>query len=160
MSFELPVHCEHCLAERLLDVWVIVSSVDRQDVLDRVRSGDYPSFVCERCRQVSALDTPMLIHRPDQGGLAGLIYSPAYVASPEDTSTAAEGLVTILIANLGLSAPGVPVRILPVPRLGLPAVLSRDVRRDMRTPPEQLDLPAEVAGPYYEMISHLRGSGR
>lgn len=156
MSMPFTMSCDHCPTEQEVDVWAIVSAVDRPDILQQVQAGLYPGFNCTQCDRWSSMDTPLLIHRPAQGGLAALIYSAAHVASPQDSWTMAEGLVAILFSNLGLNGENVEVPIFPVPRLALPAVLKRDIRQDIQTPHAQLDLPFEAATQYRAMINHLR----
>lgn len=155
ISQSLPAICQHCEFEQTEDVWVLVSSVDRPDILQQIAEGRYPAFTCNRCGRLSAIDTPLLIHRPEQGGLAGLIAAPAYAMTEEEFRQLFDGLVALLFANLNVSGQGVAVPIFPVPRLALPAILARDVRRDMLLAPDQLDPPIEAAETYRNLIAHL-----
>lgn len=157
-SLTVPVTCEHCETRRTEDVFIIVSGIDRPDLINQSRDGLFPGFFCRTCMRVSSLDTGLLIHRPDQGGLAALIFVPPYVATSEEANKMAGDLVAILFDNLGLSGQNVSVRIFAVYRLALPAVLRRDIGSDLRVPANRLRLPPDIPPAYREMLNELRKS--
>lgn len=148
--------CDRCGTSNEEQIWMVVSAVDQPDVIDRLRDGHGPGLDCRACHHHSPLDTPMLIHRPEQGGLAGLLFVPSYGMTEEQSATLAEGLVAVLFGNLGIDGTNVATRVFTVSRLNLPAVLRRDVRRDLAVPAHRLRLPSNLSEGYRQLLTHLR----
>jgi CpXC protein len=159
ISFSVPatVECGQCGERCELTAWVLLSSVDRPDLVQRLASGSLGNR-CPRCDSLVEADLPILVHRPEQGGTITLAFAPASpaVAPVDNARDVAEDLVQILFDRLELSGKGVEVLLIAVPRLALPILLARDLRQDMAVPPEQLDLPSEIAGSYRHALTRLR----
>ena len=153
---EISATCVHCGAEQAVDAYLVISSVDRPDLIEFVRTGRYPAFTCKRCGEGSGLDIPMLLHRPEQGGIAGLIAVPSLLMTPDQFREVFDNLVHVLYSNLRVHAGEEPVRIVGFQPLMLPAVLSRDVLADMRIHPGQMQPPVEAPDAYRSLIMNLR----
>src|SRR2546421_7553406 len=116
--------CPRCDAVFEAELWLIVDTVERSDLLERVRNGTLHEFTCPNCNQTTGqLATPLLLYRPNEK--PALLFSPA----PKTTAEQDQEHVTTLVGKLRerLSEARLDARmeqvIAFVPRPALPAAL-------------------------------------
>lgn len=115
--------CPECGKAFTAEVWLIVDTTERPDLLERIREGEIHNFSCPHCGHTGTLNAPLLIYQPDEDIV--LLFSPSRSTTAEQDQEQASGMVEELRASLGEEwreewlAPGVP----EVPRGLLPTAL-------------------------------------
>jgi CHAT domain-containing protein len=74
-------NCPHCNEPLVCEIWLIVDTAERPDLLKRLRDGSLYSFTCPNCQTVSQVAAPLLIYR--RGEIPALIFSPGQRSTNE-----------------------------------------------------------------------------
>ncbi|MBX2998891.1 MAG: hypothetical protein KF893_10310, partial [Caldilineaceae bacterium] len=118
--------CPGCRRPFEAEIWLIVDTAERPDLLDRLAAGTLHDLPCPACGHAGTVDAPILVfhtqgntqHDADapgsldppsvpslrtlRGGLGrGLLFSPAGRTSPEEDRQHAGGLLGLLAERLG-----------------------------------------------------------
>ena len=96
-SVTLP--CRACGAPVPGDVWIIVDTAERPDLLARLRAGTLHDMTCAQCGQAATVNAPLLIVRPAAEPV--LLFSPARGGDPATDEEQAVALAGMLRQNLG-----------------------------------------------------------
>ena len=124
LSQTAQLNCPQCQQPFTADVWRIVDTAARPELLAQLRAGTLHDLPCPHCGHSGTVDAPLLLYRPDNDPV--LLFSPARNTSTEQDREQALELVHALQERLGDQwrdawvAEGLP----GVPRELLPAVLS------------------------------------
>jgi tetratricopeptide (TPR) repeat protein len=124
-----PWRCDACGSPQAAPVWRIVYSRERNDVVDRA-GPELAEVTCGECGRAAEIDEPLLVIRPgDQ--LPLLLGLPVQqLEHPEHSSRElAKEAVHALGGRIGIPGP-----MIPLPRILIPAALTRDVISDARHP--------------------------
>lgn len=91
--------CQSCNQSFTADLWLIVDTVERPDLLARICAGTLHAVPCPHCQATNQPDAPLLACRPDQKPT--LIFVPRW-GSDEDTQCQdTQQLLALLQVNLG-----------------------------------------------------------
>ena len=118
--------CPACRRPFPAEVWLIIDTAERPDLLARIRDSSLHAIPCPHCRHAGAVDAPLLLYRPGQ--TPPILFSPADQTTTEQDQEHAVGLINLLRQRLGSTwqdawlARGLNA----VPRQKLPAVLNGD----------------------------------
>ncbi|MBP6786018.1 MAG: hypothetical protein KA170_00415 [Candidatus Promineofilum sp.] len=96
-SVTLP--CRSCGEPVASDVWIIVETAERPDLLARLRAGTLHEVTCAHCGQSATINAPLLIVRPAAEPV--LLFSPARGGDPMADEEQAAALAGMLRENLG-----------------------------------------------------------
>jgi len=124
--------CPACRRPYPVEIWLIVDTAERPDLLARLQTGSLHDIPCPHCRHSVTLDAPLLIYRPGQ--TPPILFSPAEQTTSEQDQAHAIGLINLLRDRLGTAwqdawlAQGLN----GVPRQMLPAALSDDPQAALR----------------------------
>ncbi len=92
--------CPQCRTTFEAEIWLIVDTSARPDLLDRIRRGTLHDLACPNCKQTPGqVDAPLLLYRP--GEIPPLLYSPAQQITAQEDLEDAHDLVNTLRINLG-----------------------------------------------------------
>ncbi|WP_374686334.1 CpXC domain-containing protein [Promineifilum sp.] len=91
--------CRHCGAPFTADVWVIVDTDERPDLLILLRAGTLHDLRCPACGHTATINAPLLVYRP--GAEPALLFSPARGDERERDEEQAAALVGMLHDHLG-----------------------------------------------------------
>lgn len=125
-SETVTLPCQKCGEPVEAEVWVIVDTSERPELLARLRAGTLQDVVCPACGHTAAINAPVLIFRPDAE--PPLLFSPASGGTPQQDEEQAMALVSIFREDMGEAwrdewlARGLT----GVAREALPAVLADD----------------------------------
>lgn len=119
---ELP--CRACGTLFASEVWVIIDTDERPDLLARVRAATLHDMICPHCGHAATVNAPLLLYRPGQ--IPNLLYSPARGGDPTQHEEQAEALLGILQTRLGAALTWPPEGVPGVAREALPTVLRDD----------------------------------
>ena len=123
---ESEITCPECGDSFIAQVWLIIDTAGRPDLVERIRAGTLHDHHCPHCGHQGSIDAPLLLYRP--GEQPRLMLSPARGTTTEQDREQAAGLLGTVRASLGDEwnvawvADGLPA----VPRDLLPGVLSDD----------------------------------
>ncbi|MFZ1594463.1 MAG: CpXC domain-containing protein, partial [Anaerolineae bacterium] len=138
----ITLTCPACRRPFPAEVWLIVDTAERPDLLARIQDGSLHAIPCPHCRHAGAVDAPLLLYRP--GEMPPILFSPAAQTTTEQDQEHARGLLGLLHDRLGSEwqdawlAQGLS----GVPRQLLPAALSNDPEAALRE--LQDDLQSEI----------------
>lgn len=119
LSQEAELKCPQCGKSFQAEVWLIVDTAERPDLLERIRAGTLHTRPCPHCGHEGMVDAPLLLYRP--GETPPLLFSPAQGTTAEQDQEQAAGLVGQLRERLGgawreewliQGLPGVPRQLL------------------------------------------------
>ncbi|MCX7790365.1 MAG: CpXC domain-containing protein [Chloroflexaceae bacterium] len=101
VSFAQPatLACPACSASFDADIWLIVATNERPDLIERIRAGALHTVTCPRCGHAGNLDAPLLLFRPDAD--PPILFSPAQGTTSEQDQQQAAVLVGLLRERLG-----------------------------------------------------------
>lgn len=117
--------CLRCERSFTGNIWLIVDTNERPDLLGCIQAGTLHDLHCPHCNHIGRVDAPILVFRP--GGLPALLFSPAAMVTEEQTREHAEGLQGLLHDILGSAWRDEWLEgMLIVPRTSLPAALSEE----------------------------------
>lgn len=91
--------CRQCGEPFTADVWVIVDTDERPDLLLLLRAGTLHDLRCPACGHTATLNAPLLVCRP--GAEPPLLFSPARGDERERDEEQAAALVGMLRAHMG-----------------------------------------------------------
>lgn len=120
--------CRVCAAAIDCEIWIIVDTDERPDLLARAQAGTLHEMICPRCGEAAVVNAPLLLVRP--GAEPVLLFSPARGGTPATDEEQAVALTGMLRQNLGddwrddwlaRGLTGVPRESLPVLLAGDPA---------------------------------------
>ncbi len=137
LSQEVEWTCPRCKQQFRTEVWLIVDTAERPDLLERIRSGSLHALPCPHCGHQAMADAPLLLYRP--GETPPLLFSPARGTTTEQDREQAAGLVGALRERLGAAwqdewvAEGLP----GAPRELLPTALAQGLEGALRQAQEQ-----------------------
>lgn len=122
----ITLPCQRCAHPVAAEVWIIVDTAERLDLLARLRDGTLHDIACLGCGHVAAVNAPVLIYRPDAD--PPLLFSPAGGGSPEQDEQQAVALLGMFRENMGdrWRDEWLAHGLTGVARAALPAVLSDD----------------------------------
>lgn len=118
-SVSLP--CRGCGRPYEIDVWIIVDTTERPDLLARLREGSLHTVRCPECGHEATVNAPLLVYRP--GAEPALVFSPARGGTPAQDEEQAAALLGMFREDmggdwrdewLGRGLTGVPREALPV----------------------------------------------
>lgn len=135
--------CPNCRHAVQAEVWLIVDSAERPDLLERIRDGRLHEVSCPACGAlVGEVDAPLILYRPGQ--MPQILFSPAQDTTSEERQDQASGLLFVLRERLGAEwrEEWLEQGLLHVPRAMLPAVLSGNVGQALRE--RQVQVPPEI----------------
>ncbi|MBK9232358.1 MAG: hypothetical protein IPO15_16300 [Anaerolineae bacterium] len=95
----ITLTCPACRRPFPAEVWLIVDTAERPDLLARIRNGSLHAIPCPHCRQAGAVDAPLLLYRPSQ--TPPILFSPAAQTTTEQDQEHARGLLGLLHDRLG-----------------------------------------------------------
>ncbi|MEV8504054.1 CpXC domain-containing protein [Actinoplanes sp. NPDC051475] len=149
LTDSVRVTCERCSHVQDHEMVYVLDASERPDLVRRCLAGRIRTVVCEACREPASYDLPLLVYRPDDGGLSALL---SVAASDDDHSR----LIGWLYSQLGRAFDDEPAGVLPTDEQGLIAILCRSVATDLAAP--YLDDFPDVAK-YRDLLEALRLSG-
>ena len=91
--------CPGCDRPFNAEVWLIVDTVERPDLVARLASAIAAHVACPHCGNSGQFDVPLLLYRPDADPT--ILFSPAQQTSEEDDRQQAVGLIGRLRRSLG-----------------------------------------------------------
>jgi hypothetical protein len=94
-----PTRCVNCSAVYTPELYVIVDSSERPDLIERIKEDILHCAICPHCGVVMEFGMPLLIYRP--GEPVPVIYSPAILADPAQSEEHVMGLLGVLRDRLG-----------------------------------------------------------
>lgn len=62
----VTLSCSRCQRPAAINVWLIVDTAERPDLVDCIRDGSLRVHRCDRCGHEKKLDAPLLLHDPDR----------------------------------------------------------------------------------------------
>jgi CHAT domain-containing protein len=96
----IQVTCPECEQHFEAEVWLIVDTQERPDLLQRIQDGSLHQVTCPHCgKELGQGDAPLLLFRPDQE--PAILFSPAQGTSQEQDREQAAGLLSRLHDSLG-----------------------------------------------------------
>jgi len=133
--------CRGCGRAFEAEVWVIVDTEERPDLLARLRAGTLHDLTCPHCGHTATLHAAVLLLRPH--GAPALLFSPRRGGDREGDEEQAAALVGILRQHMGVAwrDEWLGDGITGVAREALPAALSDDAATAAR-----LEAAAAVGG--------------
>ncbi len=130
--------CPNCSRSFAAEIWLIVDTGERPDLVERIRAGSLHDLACTHCGEpLGQADAPLLIFRAH--AQPALLFSPAQQTSNEQDQEHAAGLVNLLRERLGSrwQDEWLAQGLAGAPRPMLPAVLSDDPEAALRQIAEQ-----------------------
>lgn len=94
-SVALP--CGNCGQRFMAEIWLIVDTAERPDLVDRIRAETIHTSRCPHCGTDQAIDAPLLLH---DGQAQALIFAAQEAASAEQNQERARQLGQQLIASI------------------------------------------------------------
>ena len=91
--------CRACGKMFECEVWIIVATAERPDLLARMRAGTLHELTCPHCGRADTLNAPLLVYRP--GAEPPLLFSPARGGSREQDEEQAMALLGMFREGLG-----------------------------------------------------------
>ena len=92
--------CPHCNATFEAEIWLIVDTIARPDLLEQIYSGTLHNLICANCNQfVAQVDAPLLLYRTSETPL--LLFSQAQQSMDQEDLEDVRDLVNILRRNSG-----------------------------------------------------------
>lgn len=161
--------CRACGGPIEADVWVIVDTAERPDLLARLRDGTLHDLICPHCGHVATINAPLLILRPDAE--PALLFSPAggtasaTDAQHERDEEQAAALVGILREHMGADwrEAWLAHGLTGAARAALPALLTDDPATAARLAAahtaEEEEVPPAVRRALEEIIAALAAEG-
>ena len=118
--------CRACGEAFAADVWVIVDTEERPDLLAKARGGTLHDLTCPHCGHTATLNTALLLLRPH--GAPALLFSPRRGGDREADEEQAAALVGMLRQEMGAGwrDEWLGEGVAGVAREALPAALSED----------------------------------
>ncbi|MBN2549545.1 MAG: CHAT domain-containing protein [Anaerolineales bacterium] len=134
--------CPQCQQAFQAEIWLIVDTAARTDLLEKIRAGGLHTLPCPHCSQPVQVDAPLLLYR--LGEEPALIFSPAPGADDAASQQQARGLAGMLRINLGEEWQDAWVQggLPGVRREALSAVLSGESQIDAQR--SQLQIPPDL----------------
>lgn len=87
--------CPYCHQPFAYDVWLIIDTKERPDLLELAQAGILHTAICPHCHtELGQVDAPLLLYRPTQQ--PALIFSPAEQTSQEEDGQDFYGLLELL----------------------------------------------------------------
>ena len=127
MAQEADLTCPQCGQAFTAEIWLIVDTAERPDLLEKARQGTLHTLTCPHCGHRGEVDVPLLLCLPSPPGRGaggeGLLFSPARATTAAQDREQADGLLNALRERLGdawrdewlaRGLPGVPRDLLPV----------------------------------------------
>lgn len=157
--------CPSCAQPFAADVWLIVDTAERPDLLEQLQAETLHALVCPHCGHEATLDAALLVYRPEDDPV--LLFSPARQTDAAQNREQAQALVSMLGAALGdewqaawLSdgLPGVPRPALGALLRGEPeAVAHLQAAREGAAAADEI--PPAMARALEEVLTVLAGDG-
>ncbi len=91
--------CNACTRSFTIDLWLIIDTVERPDLLARIRDGALHDVPCPYCGATHSTDAPLLTYRLDREPT--LVFTPRRGSDDATQRADAQGLLDLLKANLG-----------------------------------------------------------
>lgn len=91
--------CRSCGETFACEVWIIVDTAERPDLLAHVRAGTLHEMTCPRCGRADTLNAPLLVYRP--GAEPSLLFSPARGGDRERDEEQATALLGMFREDVG-----------------------------------------------------------
>jgi CHAT domain-containing protein/tetratricopeptide (TPR) repeat protein len=96
---QMKLTCPMCGERSTAEIWKIVISDERPDLLARIGAGTLHAPTCPRCHRTGLVDAPLLVYRPSEQ--PALIFSPALLTAPAQDQQQASQLLERLREQLG-----------------------------------------------------------
>ena len=91
--------CMGCRSPYTPELYVMVDTEERPDLVQRIKDGTIHSAICPHCGVVMDFGMPLLVYRP--GAVVPVMYSPVAIASPGQRHQHASMLLDALRRQLG-----------------------------------------------------------
>lgn len=101
MVQHLTLTCLVCRRSFDADIWLIIDTQERPDLLERLRASQIHNVFCIHCGQSGLVDMPLLIFRPTYKPV--ILFSPAQKTHHRQDEEQARGLINALRQRLGHS---------------------------------------------------------
>lgn len=95
----VQLNCQQCQKPFPFEVWLIVDTKEKPELLERIERGELHDAICPHCGLVGMVDTPLLLYRP--GEKEPLLFAPARETNEEQDQQQAQGLLSELAVELG-----------------------------------------------------------
>ena len=83
-AHKTQLECPDCGQTFDAEIWQIVDTAERPDLVEKIREGTLHTIPCTNCDHVGAVDVPLLLYRPEE--VPHLLFSPAQGTSQEEIS--------------------------------------------------------------------------
>ena len=93
------IECPDCGQPFEAEIWQIVDTAERPDLVEKIREGALHTIPCAHCDYVGAMDVPLLLYRPEE--VPHLLFSSAQGTSQEEIQQQAAKLIGRLRDTLG-----------------------------------------------------------
>jgi len=142
--------CPRCGTTFQAELWLIVDTTERPDLVEKIKDGTLHEIVCPQCGPIGQVDVPLLLYRP--GETPPLLFSPAQETTNEQDQEHARALLARLRESLGPAwrddwlargLPGVPRPLLPLALTEGLAAVGRKMQEQL--PPELREVLQELA---------------
>lgn len=91
--------CPNCATPFEADVWLIVDTSERPDLLEQLQAETLHALVCPHCQHAATLDAALLVYRAEAD--PALVFSPARQTDAAQNREQAQALVNMLRAGMG-----------------------------------------------------------
>ena len=150
----IPYVCENCRTSFSFELWSVVDTEERPDLLAKIMDGSIRRFPCPSCGTTAESIDPLLVYRPREGGVRGLIFASSTPYDNDHLQSEGGALAHWLANETG--ADPQEIGIVPTTWALLPAFMERNLQQDLETPDAQLDLAPELGSTYRDILRQLR----
>lgn len=98
-SEHVTLPCRGCGRPLEIEVWIVVDTAERPDLLARLRDGSLHVACCPDCGHEAKVNAPLLVYRP--GAEPALLFSPARGGTPEQDEEQATALLGMFREDMG-----------------------------------------------------------
>lgn len=98
-GLHISLNCDLCDERFEFDVWCIVDTDERPDLLAKVKTGTLHDAVCPKCGYSTRIQSHVLLYRPSNKPV--LLFSAAEAADFTDARSALDSLLSTLSTKLG-----------------------------------------------------------
>jgi tetratricopeptide (TPR) repeat protein len=146
-SESTTVTCPDCGQAFPIEVWFIVDSTERPDLVERIQRGTIHILTCPHCSHQIGFDAPLLVHDAER---QRVIYAPPQGTSEEQAHQIAAQLVGQLAETFAEPLPTYLQQVQAVPAVLLGAALNADDPEQLHMTPRKRE--AELAERLIEWV--------
>jgi hypothetical protein len=146
------VQCRYCGYSASYDMWILVNTLERPDLLRQIREGTIRKFACRRCGREFWIMNPLFVYNP--GG-----FPHAVVITPDSYRNAFPALASFFRDWAGEDwPPGETV--LWMPHTIMVIAFNQDIRTDMAVYTVRPGDDAPQAQVYFDFLEQARQAER